>query len=121
MRISDWSSDVCSSDLRLVGAEADDTLHAGIDRCLQRILRPQNVGLYRLQRVEFARGNLLEGCCMEDEINAPHGGQNRLIVAPIPDVELQLRAVVLLAHVVLLLLVTAQAPAFAPVGIQKTP
>src|SRR3546814_7422535 len=36
MRISDWSSDVCSSDLRVVGRRADDVAAAGEDDRLGR-------------------------------------------------------------------------------------
>src|SRR3546814_5823913 len=53
MRISDWSSDVCSSDLRLVGD--DDEAHqcmwaAAIFRALPRI----NAGLVRLYSHDIA-------------------------------------------------------------------
>src|SRR3546814_15930373 len=40
MRISDWSSDVCSSDLRFV----DDRCKAGAEACLFPDLRPNKYG-----------------------------------------------------------------------------
>src|SRR3546814_1968076 len=49
MRISDWSSDVCSSDLPLVEIHPDDGSRLGLtDGGLARVETPQGDSLYRV-------------------------------------------------------------------------
>src|SRR3546814_21014549 len=64
MRISDWSSDVCSSDL----ADAAQEAEAGLDekRCLNESLRPEI-----MQAIEVA-------CVVAFELVAGAGGVQRL-------------------------------------------
>lgn len=78
-----------------------------------------DIGLYRLKWVEFARRNLLERCGVVNEIDATHCAHHRLEVANIADIELELVALVLLAHVILLLLVATEDTDFAKIGFQE--
>ena len=56
---------------------------------------------------------------MEDEIHSAHGLLHAALIAHIADVELELGAVVALAHVVLLLLVTAEDANLGDVGVEE--
>lgn len=56
---------------------------------------------------------------MEDEIHPAHRLLDAALVAHVADVELELGAVVALAHVVLLLLVTAEDADLADVGVEE--
>src|SRR3546814_10513586 len=58
MRISDWSSDVCSSDLHRAGGDVHDApeaaLHHAVDGRLDELDRRQHVGVQRLDPVVAA-------------------------------------------------------------------
>ena len=53
---------------------------------------------------------------MEDVIHPPHGLRHAALVTHVSDIKLQLGVVVLLTHVVLLLLVTAENADLADIG-----
>src|SRR3546814_2493949 len=54
MRISDWSSDVCSSDLISAGAQEE------IDGITYIVTRPRNVGRAKLQGIEVSGQNFFD-------------------------------------------------------------
>src|SRR3546814_2486746 len=60
MRISDWSSDVCSSDLQRVVAAAQ----AAVEQ-RQRCLGEQHVGIVIHARLEAAQGEIGRASCRE--------------------------------------------------------
>jgi len=101
---------------RLVGAEADHLLDPAGRRRVEDVFRPQNIGLHRLQRVEFARRDLLQRRRLEDIIDAIHGRHDACRVAHIADIELQLGIGQADAHILLLLLVPAEDPDFFDIG-----
>ena len=103
----------------LVGAQADDAAHAVLDRGFQQVVGADHVGLDRFHRVELTGGNLLERRRVEDIVDAAGRVQDAREVAHVADVELQLRIVVLLAHVVLLLLVTAENADLRDAGVEE--
>ena len=95
----------------LVGGEADDGLHAGLDGGGQHVVGAYHVGLHGLHREKLAGGHLLQRGGVEDVVHAGHGALARLQAAHVADVEFYLVRhvgvfhLVLVAHVVLLLLV----------------
>ncbi|MOA02623.1 hypothetical protein D3C78_1220820 [compost metagenome] len=104
---------------RLVGAQADHALDLVLDRRFQHVLGADHVGLDRFHRVKLAGRHLFERCRMEDVIHAAGGIQHALVVAHIADIELQLGVGIALAHVILLLLVTAEDADFSDVGVEE--
>src|SRR3546814_4293920 len=82
MRISDWSSDVCSSDLRLPAAPA---FAGATARALQRPFEPALERAFR-RRADLGLGDLaiLEQDHRRDAAHAIFGGSVRMVV----DVEL---------------------------------
>jgi hypothetical protein len=71
--------------------------------------------------MEFAGGDLLEGRGVETEVHTPHDRGHAAGIPDIPNVELQLRIPVLLAHVILLLLVPAEDADFLEVRGEEAP
>ncbi|MNF04385.1 hypothetical protein D3C80_2038900 [compost metagenome] len=69
--------------------------------------------------MEFAGWHLLERRRMENIINTAGGVQDTLIITHVADIELQLAIGIALAHVILLLLVTAENTNFSDVGIEE--
>ncbi|MPM65653.1 hypothetical protein SDC9_112550 [bioreactor metagenome] len=56
----------------LVGGERDDLLHAGVDRGLDDVLRPEHVGLDELVRVVLGGVDLLVRGGVDDMVDAVH-------------------------------------------------
>src|SRR3546814_1331084 len=69
-----------------------------------------NVGTHRLHRVKFAGRHLLQRGGVEDIVDAPHRRAHTAFVAHVAQIEFEARAVVSLAHIVLLLFVEAENP-----------
>ena len=109
----------------LVGGQADNTLDASVNSGVQHIISTDDVGLDGLHGEELAGRNLLQSSSMEDVINTGHGVTDRLGVADITDVELDLLGGVrmlglkLMSHIVLLLLVTGEDTNLFQVRIQE--
>ena len=109
----------------LVGGQADNTLDTGINGGVQHVIRADDVGLNRLHGEELTGRNLLQSSSVEDVVNAGHGVTDRLGVADITDVELDLLGSVrmlglkLMAHIVLLLFVTREDTDLLQVRIQE--
>jgi len=93
---------------RLVGREEDRLLDVVRNAGGNNIVRAEDVGLGRLERVELAGRDLLERRGGEAVVDPFECVANRGVVADVADVELQLAVVELLPHVVLLLLVAGQ-------------
>ena len=93
---------------RLVGAKANHPLHSGIDGSLKDVFGTQHVGTHRLHRMELARRHLLERGRVKNEIHPTHGLFHAALVTHIANVELELGAVVALAHIVLFLLIAGE-------------
>src|SRR3546814_4117407 len=91
MRISDWSSDVCSSDLAL---DASDDVVGGDDLRIHRVLRRERRAL-EFDRLEVARPRLL---LQRLEIEAGTLEQFDREVALDPAFHLRVRAGGILAH-----------------------
>ena len=105
---------------RLVGREHHHVLHPVLDGGLQHVLRAQDVGARRLQREELARGHLLQRRSGEHVVHAVHRDVDRVLVAHVADVELHLRVLQRVPHVVLLLLVAREDPYLPDVRVQET-
>src|SRR3546814_15070091 len=56
MRISDWSSDVCSSDLATAGREAMGAVSPGTARQGRRHLRRKKVNMFNIHKTELMWG-----------------------------------------------------------------
>ena len=110
---------------RLVRGQADHALHPRVDGRVEDVVRADDVGAHGLHGEELAGGHLLERRRMEDVVHAGHGIANRLRVAHVADVELDLLGVLrmpglqLMAHVILLLLVAGEDADLLEVGIQE--
>ena len=108
-----------------IGGQADDTLDTGINGGVQHIISTDDVGLDGLHGEELAGRNLLQSSSMEDVINTRHSITDRLRIADITDVELDLASSLrvlclkLMTHIVLLLLITGEDANFLQVRIQK--
>lgn len=108
-----------------IGGQADDTLDTCINSSVQDVIGTDDVGLDGLHGEELAGGNLLQSGSVEDVVNAGHGVTDRLGVADITDVELDLLGVLrvlglkLMAHIVLLLFVTGEDTDLLQVRIQE--
>src|SRR3546814_1632500 len=70
MRISDWSSDVCSSDLLALAGQRQPFLHGGIDL----LHGPRQLGLGRLDLAEHSGGRLPAAHLLHGGINARQAG-----------------------------------------------
>ena len=110
---------------RLIGGQADDTLDTGINSSVQDVISTDDVGLDSLHREELAGRNLLQSGSVEDVVNTGHGITDRLRIADISDVELDLLSSVrvlglkLMTHIVLLLFVTGEDTNLLQVRIQE--
>src|SRR3546814_1620964 len=71
MRISDWSSDVCSSDLVLVDPERHDALRVGDEPLLLARLAPTWVARDRLAGAEAAIGAGAKALLLDDGFQDP--------------------------------------------------
>ena len=100
----------------LVGGEADDALHTGIDGRIQHVVRPDDIGLHGLHRKELARGHLLQRSSVEHVVHPFHRILQRAAVAHVANVELYLPRhlrhprLEVVPHIVLLLLVAREDP-----------
>ena len=103
----------------LVGREEDGLLHVVGDAGGDDVVRAEDVGLGGLERVELAGRDLLERRGGEDVVHPFERVGDGAVVTNIADVELQLVAVVLLAHVVLLLLVAGEDADLLDLGLQE--
>ncbi len=93
----------------LVGGERDHALHAAVDRCLDHVLRAEDVGLDRLERVVLAHRHLLERRGVDHHVDVLHRTVEAVAVAHVADEEPQLRVLVVrerLLHLELLELVS---------------
>lgn len=106
---------------RLVGREEDRLLDVVSDAGGNNIVRAEDVGLGRLERVELAGRDLLERRGGEAIIDAFERVGDRSVVADVADVELQLVVVELLPHVILLLLITREDADLLNLGFEKSP
>src|SRR3546814_147514 len=75
MRISDWSSDVCSSDLQALFAKAV-TLHSKI---VSRVPQTDESGNQYMKRFETTPGRMLIGECLPKNHKVPFDIVNRLL------------------------------------------
>ena len=110
---------------RLVGAQAHHVLHAFFDSRREHVVRPEHVGLDRLQREELAAGHLLQGRRMENVVHPVHRVLDTSQVAHVADVELDLvgsfrhLSLEFVTHVVLLFLVAAENADFADIRLEE--
>ena len=99
---------------RLVGGQADNTLNTSVNSGVEDVVRADDVGLNSLHREELAGRNLLQSSRMENVVNTRHGVLDRLRIADIADVELDLLGglrvlgLKLVSHIILLLLVAGE-------------
>ena len=106
----------------LIGGQADDALDAGLDGGVQHVVGTFNVGAYGLHGEELTGGDLFQRSSVENEVDAGHDIAERLRVAHITDVELDLLGVggilglQLVAHIVLLLLIAGEDADLTDVG-----
>src|SRR5690606_22070336 len=93
----------------LVRRERDNLLHTRIDRCLNDVLRADDVGLHVLERVVLGSVDLLESCSMHHVIDAMHGPCKTVLIADVADEPSEARVVgELLTNLVLLQLVARE-------------
>lgn len=110
---------------RLIGGQADHPLDTRINGNVQHVVRAHDIGLNRLHREELAGRNLLQSCGVEDVVNTMHGVTDRLGIANVTDVELDLLGglrvlcLKLVAHIVLHLLIPKEDADFLQIGIQE--
>src|SRR5262245_14213659 len=93
---------------RLVRADPDDALDALVDGGVDDVLRPEHIGLDRLERVVLARGNLLHRGGVEDDVHPVHGALEALAIAHVADEEAERRMAHARGHLGLLQLVAAE-------------
>ncbi len=98
---------------RLVRGEHGHPPHLGRRRRVQHVLGAEDVGARRLERVELARGHLLQRRGMEHQVDVGHGPNQALVVPDVADDEAHARVAQGVAQVVLLLLVAAEDADFA--------
>ena len=109
----------------LVGGQANNTLHTGINGGVEDVVRADDVGLDGLHGEELAGGDLLQGSGVEDVVHAGHGVLDGLGVADIADIELDLLGglrvpgLELVAHIVLLLFVPGEDADLLQVRVQE--
>ena len=95
----------------LVGGQADNALNTSVNGSMQDIISADDVSLNSLHREELAGRNLLQSGSVEDVVNAGHGVTDRLGVADITDIELDLLcsfrmlSLEFVTHIVLLFLI----------------
>lgn len=104
----------------LVGGEDHDVPDAVLDGAEQHVVGALHIGAGGLDGEELTAGHLFERCGREYVVDAAHGDIDGLLVADVADVVLYLVVLELVAHVVLLLLVTAEDADFLDVGVQET-
>ena len=109
----------------LVGGEADNAFHPGLDGGGEDVVRADDVGADGLHGEELAGGHLLEGGRVEDVVHPVHGVAHRLGVADVADEEAHLGGELgrpllqAVAHVVLLLLVAGEDADLGQVGVHE--
>ena len=109
----------------LVRREADDPLHARVDRRVKHVVRALDVRFHGLHGEELAARNLLERGRVEYVVDPGHSVGHGARVAHVADEELDLSRRVrilrlqLVAHVVLLFLVAGEDADLTDIGIQK--
>ena len=109
----------------LIGGQAYNTLNASVNSGVQHIISTDDVGLDGLHGEELAGRNLLQSGSVENVVNTGHGILDRLGIADITNVELDLASSLrvlclkLVTHVILLLLVTRENADFLQVRIQE--
>ena len=95
----------------LVGGEAYDAFHAGIDGGIQRIVRTDDIGLHCFHREELAAGHLFEGGGVKHVVDSFHRVFESALVAHVANIELNLTGnlghtgLEVVAHIVLLFLI----------------
>ena len=109
----------------LVGGQAHDAVDAFLNRCVQHVVRADDVGADGLHGEELAGGHLLEGGGVEDVVHAVHGVAHALGVADVADEEAHLGGELgrpllqAVAYVVLLLLVAGEDADLGQVGVHE--
>ena len=109
----------------LVGGQADDTLHTGVNGGVKDVVRADDIGLDGLHGEELAGGDLLQGSGVEDVVHAGHGVLDGLGIPDIADIELDLLCSLrvpglkLVAHIVLLLFVPGEDADLLQVRVQE--
>ena len=109
----------------LVGRETDHAAHASLNGGGEHVIRAKDIGFHRLQREKLAGGDLLQRGGVEDVIHPDHRVFQRLQIAHIADVELDLvrnggiPRLVFMPHVVLLFLIPGENADLADVRLQK--
>ena len=92
---------------------------------MEDVVRADDVGAHGLHGEELTGRHLFERRGVEDVVHARHGIANRLRIAHVADVELDLLGVLrmpglqLVAHVILLLLIAGEDADLADVGGQE--
>lgn len=104
---------------RLVRRKADNFPHARADGRREHVVRAEHVRPHGLDGEKFARRHLLQRRCMEDVVDAVHRVLDAPQVAHVADIVLDLVALVMAAHVVLLLFVTGKNANLADVRREK--
>ena len=104
---------------RLVGAQHDDALDVLGDGRIHDILGTEHIGLDRFHRIELAGRDLLQSGGVKDIIHALHRIMDAVVIPYIANVELELGIVQRNAHVLLLLLVTAEDANFTDIGFDE--
>ena len=109
----------------LVGGQTDNTLHTCVNGGVEDVVGADDIGLDGLHGEELAGGDLLQGSGVQDVVHAGHGVTDRLGVADIVDVELDLLGglrvpgLKLVAHVVLFLFVPGEDANLLQVRVQE--
>ena len=109
----------------LVGGQADNALNTSVNGSMQDIISADDVSLNSLHREELAGRNLLQSGSVEDVVNAGHGVTDRLGVADITDIELDLLcsfrmlSLEFVTHIILLFLIAGEDADFLQVRIQE--
>src|SRR3546814_13835890 len=86
MRISDWSSDVCSSDLGVgVAIDRYDDLFGRKAQLLCRALQDAHIGLVRNNPVDIARRKAERSHCFPQPIGKIHDGVAETLLAAPPE------------------------------------
>ena len=104
---------------RLVRGQHHNILHPVLDSGQENIVRALHIGPHSLHREELAARDLLQRRSREYIVHSAHRDVDALAVANIPDVELYLRVLQHVPHVVLLLLVPREDADLPDVAVKK--
>ena len=103
-----------------VGREDNDILHTVLDGREEDIVCADDIGHRRLHREELAGWHLFESRCRENIVDTTHRHIHRLLVAHIADIELDLRVLQCMTHIILLLLVAREDANLLDIGIKES-